>query len=458
MSKVLVISPPFIKNFARNVRWPTRTKARILRPPDWLAYATAVLEEKHEVKLIDMIANNQDKNDLIQMVWEERPDFVVLDASTPSIYSDIQCARLVKDYCKAKTIMVGTHVSALPIETMTEADGAIDFICKGEYDYTVRDIVEGKITDKIASHRLIEDLDALPFPAKYDIMKYFDGGRLYPYIDIITGRGCPHSCVFCMWPNLMFGHKYRTRSITKVVDEIEEDLWCHPYLKHGEFFIEDDTFTIDPNRVIQFCDELWKRNLKITWSANARADIADERLLKFIKQAGCRSLSVGFESGSQKILNNIHKGLTLEQSRRFMRLAREAGIEVLGCFVIGLPGETEETAQQTLRFAMELKTTVLQFAIAMPLPGTEFFKHCQSKGFLKSDKWSDWLESGENCAVMEYPGLSAKRMNYYSSKGMKDFYLRPKFIAKYLFNSRSIADFHRKMRGGWSFLQFLWSR
>jgi anaerobic magnesium-protoporphyrin IX monomethyl ester cyclase len=463
MSKVLVISPPFLKDFARNVRWPTRTKGRILRPPDWLAYCVAVLEEaKHHVIFIDMIAENLTKDDLKKLVIHADPDFVVMDASTPSIYNDIECAQIVKDNSKAKVIMVGTHVSALPQETLDLANGAIDFICLGEYNYTVRDIVDGKITQfeglpKLAHLPLIENLDALPFPAWHhlDIMKYFDGGRMYPYIDVITGRGCPHQCSFCMWPNVMFGHKYRTRSIKRVVDEIEYDLQLFPYLKQGEFFIEDDTFTLIPERVFEFCDELRRRNLNITWSANVRADVNSLLLLREMKKSGCRSLSVGFESGDQGILNNIHKGLTLQQSRNFMSLAKTAGLEVLGCFVIGLPGETEATAQATLKFAMEIEPYVVQFAIAMPLPGTEFFEWCRLNGYLKSTNWSDWLGEGEQCAVMEYPGLSMERMNYYSAKGMKDFYLRPQFIAKYLFNSRSLADFVRRIRGGWNYLQYL---
>jgi radical SAM superfamily enzyme YgiQ (UPF0313 family) len=416
----------------------------------------------HDVRLIDMIAERQNNEDLQQLVLTEHPDFVVMDASTPSIYNDIECAGIVKDYSGARVIMVGTHVSALPQETLDLAKGVIDYICVGEYDYTVRDIIAGKDGEgirgtPICKLPLIEDLDNLPFPAWHhlDIMQYFDGGRMYPYIDVVTGRGCPHQCSFCMWPNVMFGHKYRTRSIKRVVDEVEYDLATIPYLKYGEIFIEDDTFTLLPERVFEFCDELRRRNLKINWSANVRADVNNLLLLREMKKAGCRSLSVGFESGDQGILNNIHKGLTLQQSRNFMSLAKTAGLEVLGCFVIGLPGETEATAQATLKFAMEIEPYVVQFAIAMPLPGTEFFEWCRFNGHLKTTQWSDWLGEGEQCAVMEYPGLSMERMNYYSAKGMKDFYLRPQFIAKYLFNSRSLADFVRKVRGGLNFMGYL---
>ncbi|MBU1869396.1 MAG: radical SAM protein, partial [Candidatus Omnitrophica bacterium] len=376
MPKILLINEPFVKDFCRTQRWAARTRGRVLRAPDWLAYSAAVLEKAgHKAILLDMVAKGQTKDDLRLIIRKENPDFVVLDSTTPSIYSDIECARIVKEESGAKVIMVGPHVSSLPEETLILAKGAVDIACIGEYDYSVRDAVEnfndlasvkgiayykdGQIMVN-AARPYIENLDGLPFPAwhQLDLMKYFDGGKLYPYIDIISGRGCPNRCIFCLWPQVMHGMRYRLRSPKNVVDEIEYDIkLCPQVLKGGEFFFEDDTFTVDKERAIEICREIKRRNLKITFSVNARVDTADIGLFKIMKGSGCRELLVGFESGNQDVLNKMNKNITLEGSRRFMRLAREAGLEVHGCFVFGLPGETEETAKETIDFAISLGLT-----------------------------------------------------------------------------------------------------
>jgi anaerobic magnesium-protoporphyrin IX monomethyl ester cyclase len=472
--KILIINEPFVKDFCRTQRWAARTRGRVLRAPDWLAYATAVLERSgHNARLIDMVADGLAKQDLRDLLRREKPDFVVLDSTTPSIYSDIECARIVKEESKAAVIMVGPHVSALPEETLALAAGAVDVACIGEYDYSVKDVVEGysRLADIAGiaywsgntavinpSRPLIENLDALPFPAWHhlDLMKYFDGGKLYPYIDIISGRGCPNRCIFCLWPQVMHGTRYRFRSPANVVDEIERDIeFCPQVLKGGEFFFEDDTFTVDKSRAIQICEEILRRGLEITFSVNARADSADLQMFTMMKRSGCRELLVGFESGSQKILDRAHKNIILDESRRFMEFARKARLDVHGCFVIGLPGETEKTAQQTLEFALDLGLTTAQFSGAVPFPGTAFFDLCQDQGWLKSHEWSDWLDTGEQSGIVEYPGLSQEKISYYVDMGLKKFYFRPGYMLKFILVTRSRADLYRKLRGAWNFFSYL---
>jgi len=393
--KILILNEPFVKDFCRTQRWAARSRGRVLRPPDWLAYTTGVLESKgFDAKLYDLIALNQDKHDMRLLVKKESPDFVVLDSTTPSIYSDIECARIVKENSSARVIMVGPHISALPEETLKLASGAVDVACIGEYDYTVLDVVSNyNCLDGVpgiayinngdivvtAPRELIKDLDALPFPAwqHLDIMKYFDGGKLYPYIDVISGRGCPNRCIFCLWPQVMHGTSYRLRSAANVVDEIERDIKLLPAVaKTGEFFFEDDTFTVNKARAVKICEEILRRGLKITFSANARVDTADKELFLTMKRAGCRELLVGFESASQQLLQSMHKNLILEKSYEFMRLARQARLDVHGCFVIGLPGETDQSAQATIDFALKLGLTTVQFSGAVPFPGTEFYNLC----------------------------------------------------------------------------------
>lgn len=474
--KILVINQPFIPQYCRCQRWPAKTRGRAIRPPDWLCYAAAVLKRDGlDVELYDFIANNWDKVKLEKLTREKNPDFVVLDSTTPSISSDIECAKICKTVSGCKVIMTGTHATALASETLKSGHENIDVIALGEFDCTISDIIrnfpnldmvkgiaylnkgEVKFT---APRPIIEDLDSLPFPSweSIDIMKYFDAGRLYPYIDIIGGRGCPYQCSFCQWPQLMFGHKYRFRSPENIVDEIEYDLKLFPLLKYGEFFFEDDTFTVNPERAYSICAELLKRNLKITWSANARPDIYDLELFKTMKKSGCRQLLAGFESGEQKILDNVKKGLNIKQAKEFVSTAKQAKIAVHGCFVLGLPGETRETAKETIDFALGLGVDTLQFSAAVPLPGSEYFDYCQKEGLLKAKSWDEWLSGGEQGAIVDYPGISIKEINEFVDKGLKKFYLRPGFIFNFIFNNRNILDVYRKARGGLNFLSYLASK
>lgn len=475
--KILVINEPFVKDFCRTQRWAARTRGRVLRAPDWLAYATSVLEKYgHNVRLIDMVANGQTKEDLRYLIRKEQSDFVVLDSTTPSIYSDIACTKIIKEESKAKVIMVGPHISALPEETVILAKGSVDVACIGEYDYTVKDVVERfdslSTIKGIAYYKdgrpiknepraLIENLDELPFPAWHhlDLMRYFDGGKFYPYIDIISGRGCPNRCIFCLWPQVMHGTRYRLRNPKNVVDEIEYDIKiCPEVIKGGEFFFEDDTFTVNKERAMQICEEIMRRNLKITFSVNARVDNADLELFQTMKRAGCRELLVGFESGNQQVLDNMNKNITLEQSDKFMEYAKRVGLEVHGCFVIGLPGETEDTAKETINFALKLGLTTVQFSGAVPFPGTPFFDLCKREGWLKSTVWPDWLDTGEQKGVIEYHGMSNERINYYVDSGLKKFYFRPDYMLKFLFKTKSKSDFYRKLRGAWNFFSYLFNK
>jgi radical SAM superfamily enzyme YgiQ (UPF0313 family) len=420
-----------------------------------------------------MIANGQSKEDLRKILRRERPDFVVLDSTTPSIYSDIGCARIVKEESSAKVIMVGCHATVLPEETLGIDRGAVDVICLGEYDYAVKDVVEafpslsavrgivyrdnGGIK-RTASRPPIENLDDLPFPAwrHLDLEKYFDAGKLYPYIDIISGRGCPNGCIFCLWPQVMHGTKYRLRSPENVIEEIKYDIeLCPRVLKGGEFFFEDDTFTVDKERAIRICEAIMSSNLRITFSVNARMDTADLELFNIMKKAGCRELLTGFESGNQLMLDRMNKHVILDQSFKFMDYARQAKLDVHGCFVIGLPGETEESARETVDLALKLGLTTVQFSGAVPFPGTMFYQQCLDAGWLKTKNWSDWLENGEQSGIVGYDNFSREQINRYVDMGLRRFYFRPIYIFKFIFNTRSLSDLYRKVKGAINFLFYL---
>lgn len=474
--KVLLINEPYVPGFNRTQRWAARTRGRVLRAPDWLAYATAVLEESGvQAKLYDFPAMNWTKQDLKDLVKRERPDFVVLDSTTPSIYSDIECARICKEEGTPSVIMVGPHASALPEETLKLADRAVDVICIGEYDYTILDVIrhydklqsvqgichfENGMPHATGPRPLVEDLDQLPFPAWHhlDLMKYFDGSKLYPYIDIFSGRGCPHGCMFCLWPQVMHGRRVRLRRPERVVDEIEHDIRLCPQVAHGgEFFFEDDTFTLVKSNAMAICEEILRRGLKITFSVNARTDTADEELFRLLKRAGCRELLVGFESGDDRILSLMSKKETVDDARRFMELAHKTGIDVHGCFVLGYPGDTEASMDKTIEFALGLGLHTVQFSGAVPFPGTRYFEYCREKGLLKADRWDAWLEDGEQAAVIDCPGLSRESIKNAVDKGLRRFYFRPSYMARFLLQTRSTSDLYRKLRGAKNFLSYLWT-
>jgi radical SAM superfamily enzyme YgiQ (UPF0313 family) len=348
----------------------------------------------------------------------------------------------------------------------------VDVACIGEYDYTVRDAVErfdslnnikgiayfndGNII-RNEPRPLIENLDELPYPAWHhlDLCKYFDGGKLYPYIDIISGRGCPNQCIFCLWPQVMHGTRYRFRSPANLVDEIEYDIkLCPRVLKGGEFFFEDDTLTVNKDRAIQICEEILRRNLKITFSVNARVDTADLKMFEIMKKAGCRELLVGFESGVQDILDNMNKNIRIEQSYQFMETAKKARLQVHGCFVIGLPGENDITAKETIDFALSLGCDTLQFSGAVPFPGTKFFEIAKKQGWLKTSDWSKWLGKGEQKGVVGYPSISEEKINYFVDLGLKKFYFRLSYMINFLIKTRSFSDFYRKLRGAYNFIGY----
>ncbi len=477
--KILVVNEPFVPDFCRTQRWAARTRSRVLRPPDWLAYATAVLErDGFDVELHDFPARGWGKDELKRLVREKQPRYVVLDSTTPSIYSDLECARIAKSVADCRVIMVGPHASALPTETLELGKGAVDAVARGEFDYTVRDaVVEGEGKGdwgKVAGlsylrsgevrhapdRPLIENLDELPFPSWHhlDILKYYAGDKFYPYMNLIAGRGCPFRCIFCLWPQTMHGRRYRLRSARSVVDEMTYDLERWPKIRRGEIFFEDDTFTVHRERALAICREIKNRALRVTWSVNARADLADLDLFREMKSAGCRNLVVGFESANQSVLDRVKKGITVAQSREFIAAARRAGLTIHGCFVFGLPGDNRATVEETLDFALHSGLDTVQFSGAIPFPGTEYYDLCRREGTLTAQSWADWLEEGEQTAVVQYPHLTKREINSYIDRGLREFYFRPRYLIRFLLDTRSLADLARKFRGALNYVSYLFSR
>ncbi len=467
------MNPYFGKDFSKSSRWFAKSRGRVQRHPDYLCTAVGVSEKSgHICKFVDGQAREVDFEETRKLVESFRPDLVVIQATTPSIYSDLSYARLAKEINRnAVTVMVGAHASAEPEDTLLKGKGFLDIVARGEYDYTLLDIAgspdfsitggisylkEGKVINNPA-RPFIDNLDSLPFPAwqHINICDYHDAGKLYPFITLLAGRGCEGACTFCLFPQAMYGRHYRARSKESIIAEIEYDLKLFPGLK--EIMFEDDTFTLKHyhSRLAGICEELIRKKYKVSWSCNARADLDDIEILKLMKKSGCRMLCVGFEFGNQKILNSVHKGVTLEQMNKFASLAHKAGIRVHGCFMVGGPGETLDTARETIKFAKSLPIDTVQFSGVCAYPGTEFYRWCKERDYLVASDWPDWVDSKlEQRTIVNFPGLSSRKIDGFVDRGLKEFYLRPKQIWKIFTHIDTVSDFTTKIYGLGSFIKY----
>jgi radical SAM superfamily enzyme YgiQ (UPF0313 family) len=424
----------------------------------WLCYAVGYLEKAgHEVRLIDAPAAGMSLDQVIETVRDFDPEMAVLGTSTPSIYSDVEVGDALKRaFPQIFVTLVGVHVSALPEETLALSPN-ISAVAFGEFDETLvdraRKLSSAKNSiddDTLATIRglafrdnsgeikrnetrpYIEDLDAIPFVSQVyhkhlDIAPYFYGHSRHPLVVIVTGRGCPFQCTYCVVPQTMQGHRYRKRSIESIVQEFLYIRDNFPGVK--EIMIEDDTLTADRKRCRALAEALIATGgHKIPWSANSRADV-DYDTMRLMRKAGCRLFCVGFESGDQTILDNIKKSITLDKIENFIRDAKRAGIMVHGCFMVGNRGETKETLAKTLNFAKELTPDTAQFYPIMVYPGTSDYEWFSEKGWVVSQDFRKWLtEDGLHSSVVSNPDLTYEELVTFCDRARREFYLRPTYM------------------------------
>ena len=421
--KVFICNPPFLPKFSRSQRSPAVTKSGTIYFPIFLASTAGVLEaDGFEVDLVDAPAESIDRQAFLQKAVSFQPALVIMETSTPSFYDDRELMVLVKKRLPGViTAMAGTHVSALPGMAF-EADGAVDLVIRGEYEYTVRDLARAvrdgtdwrhlkgvsylKNGEEMVSNpdrEFIEDLDALPFVSRtykkfLNIDNYFNPNALYPMVTIISSRGCPHACDFCLYPQVLTGNKLRCRSPESVTDEIAYIIEAFPRAK--SIFFEDDTFTSSRKRCLEISSLMMKRGLTIPWTANARGDL-DYEVLSLMKAAGCRCLCVGFESASREHLRIVHKGTRVEKMFDFMAAAKKAGILIHGCFIVGFPGETKESMEETLKLALRLNPDTIQVYPMMVYPGTRSYAWFKENKLLSTEDYRQWLtpKGLHNCVI-----------------------------------------------------------
>jgi len=450
-----------------------------------------VLEaEGHDVKVIDSCAYGYDLETTLEIIELFNPGMVVLDTSTPSIYSDINTGNRIKRILEnCFIVLMGTHPTALPEETMN-LDHMIDAIAFGEAEFTVKELCNilarsnlkriqkdetyridalanveglvyrfGKEVRINRKRKLIEDLDALPFVSKVyknhlDIRKYFFAASDYPEVQIMTSRGCIAQCSFCVYPQTIHRGKYRMRSPKNIADEFE---WIENNISEiKEVGIEDDLFTGSEKRVLEFCKELIARGIGLKWYCDARANLTLETM-KWMKKANCVLLIVGYESASEKILKNIHKKIVPEEMIEFSRNARRAGLLVHGCFMAGNNGETRETLHESLRLAMKLMDDTIQFFPLMAYPGTEDYERAKSEGLLTVKSYQDYVTAqGCHNSSVRMSEMEADEIREWCNYARRRYYLRPRYVMyKTLQQVKRPSEIRRTLKALRTFSGFL---
>jgi hopanoid biosynthesis associated radical SAM protein HpnJ len=447
-------------------RYQARREIKSYWYPTWLAQAAAMVPGS---KLIDSIPHRVQMAELLTQAGDY--DLAVLHTSTPSFADDVKVLETLKSANpRLKAGFVGAKVAVQPDESLKASD-AIDFVARNEFDFTIKEVAEGRDWSAIdgLSYRnahgaiahnkerpILENMDALPFVTEVykrdlTIENYFIGYLKHPYLSLYTGRGCKSRCTFCLWPQTVGGHRYRTRSVGNVIDEIRYAKAAFPQVK--EFFFDDDTFTDDVARTEAIAKELGK--LGVTWSCNAKANVRRETL-KVMRDNGLRLLLVGYESGNQKILHNIKKGMLVDVAKRFTKDCHELGIAIHGTFILGLPGETKETIEETIRFATEINPHTIQVSLAAPYPGTFLYKQAVENGWLDAANAELIDDKGVQIAPLHYPHLSHTEIFHSVEDFYRRFYFRAPKIASIVGEMiRSPQMMKRRLREGVEFFSFL---
>lgn len=453
MLKVALVNP------AQVTRYP--------QTPMGLALIAAVLEkEGHQVTVVDANVLRLQPEEVVYRVTDA--DVVGLTAMTPTVNTAASIAHYIKQTNPNSTVILGgAHAILLPEETLATIP-EVDVIVRGEGEETIIDLLralehkqplskiqgisyrqDGKVISTDARSAIV-DLDSLPFLAYHLLpMRGYrphpPHGRALPFAAIITSRGCPYRCSYCSKP--VFGDNYRGQSSKRVVDEI-----AYHKRKFGikEFAFYDDVFTLDKQRAYAIADEIIERGLKIDWTCETRVNLVDKELLRYLKQAGCYSIAYGIESGSQEIVNTLNKDITLEQAEEAVSLSREVGLQTIGYFMIGSPGESPETIRQTIQFAKNLKLDFAQFSITIPLPGAKLYKLYIDGRKGESIPWESFVYADFNKSItpiFESNQLNKDDIQKWIKRAYKEFYLRPSYIWQRIRHTTSMGDLRVGIKG-----------
>ena len=447
--KVLLVLPPS----SSKIREVLETTS----PPMGLAYLASSLElDGHEVRIVDSLAMEYDFVDVVREAKAFDPDLVGVSASTPTIYDAYKVVEMIKqELPNVKTVIGGPHVSFMAKESLEECP-SLDIVVRGEGESTIRELAErlergrdlrgvrgityrdGEVIKEGEDRPFIKNIDAIPLPAYHLLpMDRYKMGD-HSFGTILTSRGCPYRCIFCSSSKLM-GKIWRARSVESVLDELR--------LLHDEYGVReieflDDTFTLHMKRAEAIADGIVRSGLDIGWGCSSRANTMNKRLAKALSRAGCHSIYIGVESATQRMLDFIKKGITIEQVLKAFKILKEVGLNTVATFILGIPGETKELIMRTIKFAKKLKPTFAQFTIFTPYPGTEAFDMALREGWLIT---RDWSKFDTLTPVMKLPGLSPKDLRMLLSRAYLSFYLNPSYIIE-TFRKRRFFIFGKAFR------------
>ena len=469
MMKTLFLHPPSFDGFdgGAGSRYQAKREIRSFWYPTWLAQPAALVPGS---RLLDAPADGTPMSQVLPLA--KQYDLVIMHTSTPSFPTDAKFAELLKEENpRLKVGMVGAKVAVDPAGSLG-ASPAIDFVAREEFDYTCKEVAEGRDLatipglsfrrpDGTIEHNperpMIENMDELPwvtpvYKRDLTIENYFIGYLQHPYVSFYTGRGCRSKCTFCLWPQTVGGHRYRVRSAASVIEEVRWIKANMPQVK--EIFFDDDTFTDFRPRAEEIARGLGK--LGVTWSCNAKANVPYDTL-KVLKDNGLRLLLVGYESGNDQILHNIRKGLRVDIARRFTSDCRKLGVTIHGTFILGLPGETAETIRETIQFAVDINPHTIQVSLAAPYPGTQLYREAVENGWITAhDNLNLVNDRGVQLSPISYPHLPAQEIYHAVETFYKKFYFRPRKIAELTGEMlRSWEMTKRRLREGVEFFRFL---
>ena len=419
-------------------------------PPLGLMYLAAYLEKnsQHQVEILDCQIERLSLEQMKQRLIQEQPDVVGITAMTFTLLDVIDAARAVKTVNpKIKIVLGGPHVHIYPEETLKIPE--IDFIVIGEGEKPFKSLLDNLNSPKklisvkdigfkdnqqlviTGPEELIENLDQLPFPARHltPYQKYGSSlAKRFPVTTMFTSRGCPYQCLFCDRPHL--GKIFRARSAQNVIEEMSQI----QAMGIKEIFIYDDTFGVDRQRVLDICKGLEAGNIDLAWDIRTRVNTVDEEVLRALKSAGCQRIHYGVEAGTQRILNVLRKGITLEMAAEAFRLTKKIGIQTLGYFMIGSPEETKEDILTTIKFAKKLNPDFVHFTITTPYPGTDLYRLGLKNGLLPRDYWQEFAAnpSRDFRPLVWEENLTQGELMVLLKKAYQSFYFRPSYILRRL--------------------------
>ncbi len=455
--RVFLIYPPSpVLNREDRCQQPTKDLIVIPPlPPTDLLYLAAIAEEcGYEAEVKDYSQGG----DLFKDIQEYAPNYIVANIAMPTYKSDMEALAKIKQAFPSVKIIVKGAPFLTYNTNVTYENPFVDYVIYGEAEMTLKDILEGVPNEEILGicytddnfqpvknepRPFIENLDDLPFPARHlidnSVYRRPDNEKVQAVIKV--SRGCPYHCFFCL-ATPVSGVNVRKRSAENIIAEIKE---CVEKYNITNFIFWSDIFNIDRDWTIDLCKKIVESGLKITWSANTRANTMDDEMAQWMYKSGCRLCSIGVESGSQEILDSIGKKITLDEIRNTVRILKKNKIKIYNYFVIGLPWETEKTVEETIKFAIELDSNFISFYTATPLPGTKYFAYAMMNKLITGqlDFTNAYYEP-----VVRAHDLSKERIFELHKQAIKRYYLRPKFILKTLFSLRTFAELKNYFKAG----------